>query len=153
VATRLPMTRPAVAVAVAVVMASCTDAPTDAPTSDPDSAVVRAALEYVRVEHPSIDSVAVGYGVPFLANFEVDSSVSELGASVGFEICDTGSDCPLLLGRPATDAATGRTEMHYTTRWKGAGMRSVAIWKLELTLEHGRWSVERRDEVSHYETG
>jgi len=147
------MTRPAVAVAVAVLTVSCADAPTDAPTSDPDSAVVRAALEHLHSEHPSIDSVAVGYGVPFLANVEVDSSVSELGTSVGFEICDTGSDCPLLLGRPETDAATGRAEMHYTTRWKVAGMRSVAIWKLELTLEDGRWSVERRDEVSHYETG
>jgi len=54
------MMRLAVAAAVAVVMASCTDAPTDAVTSDPDSAIVRAALEYVHAEHPSIDSVAVG---------------------------------------------------------------------------------------------
>lgn len=145
------MTRATVAAAVAVLTISCTDAPMDAPAADADSAVIRAALEYVRAEHPSVDSVAPGYGVPFLAGFEVDAAVSDLGESAGFEICTTGSDCSLLLGRAETDVARGRAEMHYTTRSRVAGMASVTIWTLELTLEDGSWTVENRREVSHYE--
>lgn len=147
------LSRARAAVSLVVLAVSCTEAPTDTPFSDPDSVLVRTVLEYIRAEHPAIDSVAAGYGVPFLANFEVDSSVSDLGTSVGFEICDTGSNCTLLLGRPEADAATGEAEMYYTTRWEVAGMASVTISKLELTLEDGQWTVERRREVSHWESG
>jgi len=47
----------------------------------------------------------------------------------------------------------GEAELLYTTRRRVAGMGSVTIWCPNLRLIDGSWVVERRQEVSRFETG
>lgn len=134
-------------------LTACAGDPANSPVDDEAAAVVRAALEYIRSEHHELDSVAAGYGVPFRSSFEPDEAVSEIASSLGFDVCVTSSDCPILVGRPGSDEVAGRAELVYTTRSRVAGMGSVTIWHLDLTSDDGTWGVEHRREVSHFETG